>query len=213
MPEIGEIVKAKEIGKRGSLGNQKYVWTACKSCGKERWTQVRSDKKFSRLCLHCWALKNFKSLAEKQRGAGHPNWKGGKTRSHGYVLIKLFPDDFFYSMRNKAHYVLEHRLVMAKHLGRCLQSWEIVDHKNAVRDDNKISNLELKSQSEHMRLHHKGYKDGYANGLADGRNKLIKELQTRITLLEAELKVVRAGEREIPGVRIWSEDSLRRTAK
>jgi len=84
------------------------------------------------------------------KGKDSINWKGGvRINDEGYILIHK-PDHPFSGVRGC---VLEHRLIMEKHLGRYLQKWEHTHHKNGDKQDNRIENLELTTVSEHIKKH------------------------------------------------------------
>lgn len=177
MPELGEIREAKQLGRRSKT---KLIWHACVDCDKERWVTLKKGEPENKRCHSCARKKQ-----ESPSGEKHPRWKGGRRKTtDGYILIKLQPDNFFYPMAAKNGYVMEHRLVMAKSLGRCLQPWELVHHKGIRytrmenRSDNLEDNLELSSSlGEHSANHSKGYRDGYKKGLEDGRLKQLQDLK------------------------------------
>ena len=155
---------------------------ACKLCGKER--QISDWQKgqptYTGLCMQC--------SRHSKRGEKSYNWKGGKyIGGGGHIFVRIYPDDFFYSMARNGGYALEHRLVMAKHLGRCLQITELVHHKNGITNDNRIENLELFSNTEHIRNHNKGYSDGFRQGFIDGRSKRIQGLLIEIANLKNQI--------------------------
>jgi len=82
------------------------------------------------------------------------------VRTDGYIGIwRGAVEPEFQSMATKQGYILEHRLIMARSQGRCLEPWEVVHHKGTKypvgsledKQDNRDENLELlPSQTEHM---------------------------------------------------------------
>ena len=92
---------------------------------------------------------NIKFLHKIGTDASH--WKNGRwIHKRGYIWIWNRNHPF----ANADGYVYEHRLIMEKHLGRYLTKQEVVHHKNGIKNDNRIENLELiSSASEHLKRH------------------------------------------------------------
>jgi len=194
MPEIGEIKPAWELGYKG---HKRFIFQACVDCGKLRWVILRRGKGESLRCQSCG------NKGGGERGINSHHWKGGRTESRGYIFIRLQPDDFFYPMTDHRGYVFEHRLVVAKALCRCLLPWEVVHHKGTKypsaskenRGDNRYpENLQLLNDKKFHII------DSLIKTRIKRQDNLIKELQARVTLLEAEI------------VRL-NEETLKRSAR
>jgi hypothetical protein len=85
-------------------------------------------------------------------GPRHPNYKRGKTiGSGGYVELSSKIHGASYRQR-------EHRVVMARKLGRPLRSTEIVHHIDGDPANNRVSNLRIETRASHNRLHARGGK-------------------------------------------------------
>jgi hypothetical protein len=94
---------------------------------------------FSRLRLRRPAKPREGSVS----GDRNPAWRGGRhLRVDGYVEV------WTPSGRR-----LEHQVVMERVLGRTLAPGEVVHHKDRDRQNNDPSNLELTTQSAHVREH------------------------------------------------------------
>jgi len=106
----------------------------CEKCGK---MGVRARN----LCCICYVRRYYRikkgidpdaPIMTAARGSGYIN-------KYGYKIItkKSHPNS------RKHGKILEHVMVMSEYIGRPLRKGENVHHKNGIRNDNRIENLEL----------------------------------------------------------------------
>lgn len=115
------------------------------------WSKCKTQKRqiHSGLCSKCgdlfFTIASYGQMTCSREcskklfsGKNSYHWKGGIHRmiskAHGYVVLDL---------RDDGIRITEHRYVMEKYLGRPLRPFESVHHKNGIRTDNRIENLEL----------------------------------------------------------------------
>lgn len=123
----------------------------CKQCQTEFVARYKSQS----FCSHSCSFKYH------QKGAGNSAYK------RGWYLL----DGYRYVLVGIKKYQAEHRLVMERLLGRKLGKKEVVHHKNGIKTDNRIENLEVMNISDHISLE---------NRLTPGnRHKRIRDLQGR----------------------------------
>lgn len=125
----------------------------CLVCGKRFYAKPSANRSCcGKACQKIYFKGNTSLLKGPSRGAGNPNWSGGRTINHGYVLI-LSPE---HPNGDVYGYVKEHRLVMEKHLGRYLTRDEQIHHRDHNRSNNDILNLMyFPNNVEHRHYHGK----------------------------------------------------------
>ena len=119
---------------------------ACLECGQkidashltgDSKTRAKRLNRFcNRTCANRWNSRNRSSTTYR------------RYTTRGYIEVWK-PN---HPMAQKSGYLMEHRLLMAEHLGRMLTSKEVVHHLNGIKDDNRLANLELMGAVEHNKL-------------------------------------------------------------
>lgn len=94
-------------------------------CDKDAWCRTWCSSHYHRMTRY---------------GNPHENRQPGRAITEsGYVRVWMPEHPFAQS----GSYVPEHRLVMEESLGRYLAEGETIHHKNGIRHDNRLENLEL----------------------------------------------------------------------
>ena len=100
------------------------------------------------LCVGCW--DRWERQGRPLLGRRYPDpWKPFPVHPQATAVGTVITNrDGYVIVKAERGWIGEHRAAMEEHIGRPLVLGENVHHKNGVRDDNRIENLELWSTSQ-----------------------------------------------------------------
>lgn len=170
-PKAGDLATAKSIGR---LGRAIHIWEACPMCGHERWIKRNAKGTCCQTCMH------------PPTQTGESNSRRNRTKrtvTKSGIRLYITPEHPYFAMAHRcatrSYAVLEHRLIMAEHLGRCLEPWEVVHHIDGNNRNNELSNLLL--------LPHQAMHSAYTLLQVE-----LRRLESRVVLLEADNALLRS---------------------
>lgn len=141
----------------------------CKKCYPRQYQDAKKMASWNKICTVCGITYFNKSLGSRAKYCkpcafevqkinhrnrlrikkGIPLDRPVKTKKkdgEGYISpqgYKLITVRGHPNSKNKQGRIAEHIVIMANHIGRPLKDGESVHHKNGIRNDNRIENLEL----------------------------------------------------------------------
>ena len=130
LDDVADVPYKNPLKKRTQKAHR-YPDRVCVGCG-ELGVECRG------LCHNCYNRHNYRGTLDDVALPRSPKWVkerpvGAKRPDgNGYTLVKT-----------KSGWQYEHRLEMERVLGRPLTAEESVHHKNGIKDDNRLDNLEL----------------------------------------------------------------------
>lgn len=143
MPRIG-FWKGKRM--------PKYLREKLSLAAKKRFSNPKERLEAKTRMREVWKRDGYKSWYFSQAKPRKPRISSG-----GYFRVYM-PK---HPSADKKGYVIEQRIVMEQFLGRPLQSYEIVHHKNHDKHDNRTENLQVTTHSEHAIIHSRRFHKPY----------------------------------------------------
>lgn len=131
----GRVFERLKVIERSNQVGDRPTWSCMCDCGS--YTTVNTYSLTRGLTKSCGCLQ--KEKLNQNSGKKSHRWKGGRQYTNGYVRVYLGPRN----NGDRTKYILEHIKIMEEYLGRKLTNDETVHHKNGVKDDNHLDNLEL----------------------------------------------------------------------
>lgn len=104
------------------------------------------------------AIKEGIAKGQERTGENAGNWRGGRIMTGGGHVYVHRPD---HPAANKQGYVMEHRVVAERTIGRFLTQDEVVHHVNGIKDDNRPENLQVMTVTEHRKEHMDAHRNLY----------------------------------------------------
>lgn len=151
-----ENIRKSMIGRPSSKKGKKYPQFSGENhpmWGKHHSEKIRKKISEKHKGLHSSPATEFKK--GQTAGSKNAQWKNGKYKdANGYILILSPNHPFRINGKEGRGYVLEHRLVAEKYLGRYLLPEETCHHINEIKNDNRLENLMVfVSKSAHIKFH------------------------------------------------------------